>query len=152
MSLSPKAELLKLGAKRIFDIKSGTKAMVEPRYNFEGGGIPDIVLGVEKEHDDDSDTRVYLTASKEDQNIMIQHTRDATTASVKAGTSNGFMRATLKRDFQDVGSVKATLTSKDVDLELKQNGWTAGVSVGLEGLSLDSEPTVRFSKTISFSV
>lgn len=150
LSLTPKAELLKVGAKRIFDMNSGTKLMVEPRYNHRG--VPDVVLGVEKEHDDESDTRVYLTASQEDQNVMIQHTRDATTASVKAGTSNGFMRASLKQDFENIGALKATLTSKDVDLELQQDGWTAGVNVGLEGLSLDSEPTVRFSKKLSFSV
>lgn len=151
LSFTPKAEALKLGAKRIFNLKdSGTKLMVEPRYNF-GERIPDVVFGVEKEHDDESDTRVYLTASQQDQNVMIQHTRDAITASVKAGTSEGFMRATLKQTFEDIGSVQATLTSKDVDLELKQNGWTAGVNLGLEGLSLDSEPKVRFSKTISFS-
>lgn len=150
-SLSPNAELLKLGAKRIFSMDSGTKLMVEPRYNFDKGGVPDVVFGVEKEHDDESDTRVYLTASQQDQNVMVQHTRDATTASVKAGTSSGFMRATLKQDVENIGTIKATLTSKDVDLELQQDGWKAGVNVGLEGLSLQSEPKVRFSKTLSFS-
>jgi hypothetical protein len=151
VSLSPNAELLKLGAKRVFNMDSGIKLMVEPRYNFEKEGGPDVVLGVEKVHDDESDTRVYLTASQKDQNLMIQHSRDATTASIKAGISNGFMRASLKQDFENIGSLKATLTSKDVDLELSQDGWKAGVNVDLEGLSLESEPTVRFSKTLSFS-
>jgi hypothetical protein len=152
VSLAPNAEVLKLGAKRIFTMDSGTKLMVEPRYNFGEKGVPDVVLGVEKAHDDESDTRVYLTASQKDQNVMIQHTRDATTAAVKAGISDGFMRASLQQDFDNIGSLKATLTSKDVDLELAQDGWKAGVNVGLEGLSLESEPTVRFSKTLSFSV
>ena len=34
VSLSPNAEILKLGAKRVFSMDSGTKLMVEPRYNF----------------------------------------------------------------------------------------------------------------------
>lgn len=144
-----KAEALKIGGKRIFDVFD-TKLMVEPRYNFEKGE-GDVVLGVEKVHEDESDTRVYLTASQQDQNLLVQHTRDSTTAAVKAGTSNGFMRASLKHDFPDLGSVKATITSDDIDLELKQDGWTAGASVPLEGLGLNSEPTVRFSKKLSFS-
>lgn len=152
VSLTPKAELLKLGAKRIFDVQSDTKLMLEPRYNVGRGGAPDVVLGVEKVHDDGSDTRAYLTASKEDQNLMVQYTRDDTTMSVKAGIANGFMRASLKQNIENIGSIKATLTSDDIDLELKQDGWTAGVNVGLAGgLSLESEPKVRFSKTLSFS-
>ena len=133
---------LKIGGKKIVST-SGGKIMVEHRYNFAGSGA-DVCLGYEKEGDD-SDTRVYVTLSGSDQNVkVIQTIDDETTASVKAGTASGFMYAKLQK-----GSSAVTVTSDKLDLQMSQDGWTAGMSVPYP--YWDSEPQVRFSKKFSIS-
>ena len=137
---------LKVGGKKIVSTPGG-KFMVEPRYNFANNGA-DVCLGYEREADD-SDTRVYLTVSKNDQNVkIVQTVNDDLTASVKVGTSSGFMYAKLQKKSSAGGST-VTLTSDNLDLQLNQDGWTAGMSLPYP--YWQSEPQVRFSKKFSLS-
>uniref|UniRef100_A0A7S0GJD3 Uncharacterized protein n=1 Tax=Proboscia inermis TaxID=420281 RepID=A0A7S0GJD3_9STRA len=133
------ASPLKVGAKKIFDTENG-KFMVAPRFAFKEEKAT-VVLGYEKD-----DTKVFVTATQDDQDVKISHKiDDDNTASIKAGRK-GFISAALENE-SEFGTAKVTVTSDDVDIELKKDGWVAGVTAS----SLDSEPDVRFSKKIAFS-
>jgi len=65
---------------------------------------------------------------------------------LKAGAS-GFISATLTNE-SDLGSTTVTLTQDEVDVEIKNDGWVAGITSDKD-LSV-AKPTVRFSKSLSF--
>lgn len=133
---------LKVGAKKIIDTDGG-KFMVAPRHNFETSDTK-VVLGFEKD-----DTSAYLTLSEDDKDVLVQQKiDDSYSASVKAGAS-GFIAATLTNE-SDLGSTKVTLTPDEVDVEIKNDGWVAGITCD-KNLA-DAEPTVRFSKSLSFGM
>mmetsp|Transcript_14634 Transcript_14634/g.21582 ORF Transcript_14634/g.21582 Transcript_14634/m.21582 type:complete len:290 (-) Transcript_14634:19-888(-) len=138
----PVPRALKFGAKKVFDLPNtaNQKVMVEPRYSFEENG-PDLCLGYERD-----DTRAYLTVSRDDQNFkVVQKVKNTgNVISCKAGRT-GFVSASLTND-SDLGQTKLTVTKDSVDVELKtEDGWLAGFH--LDGMSLTSEPSVRFKKT-----
>ena len=139
---------LKLGGKKIMELDSGSKVMIEPRYNFESGA--DVCLGFESDAEQ-HDTRAYLTLSGDDQNLkVVRKINDSNTASVKVGTAQGFMSASLTTDHVgDMGSTKLTVKSDSVDVELHKDGWMAGMNVRRP--FLNSEPSIRFRKKFSIS-
>jgi len=131
---------LKVGAKRIIDTDGG-KFMVAPRYNFKTS-TPKVCVGFEKD-----DTSAYLTLSEDEQNLLVEQKLDGdNSAKVKAGTE-GFISASVTNE-SDIGSTTVTVTQDEVDIEVKKDGWVTGIACArsLE----DVEPTVRFSKTLSF--
>lgn len=131
---------LKLGAKKVFDTEDA-KFMISPRYGFESNSA-EVVLGIEKD-----ETKVYVTASLEDQDVKIMHKIDEdNTASIKAGRS-GFISASLENK-GEFGSTTVTVTSDDVDIEVQKDGWVAGISASKP--FTDAQPAVRFSKKIAF--
>lgn len=139
------ASPLKFGGKKIFATDKG-KFMVEPRYRTYPGANPrgpDVCLGYEP----NEDTQVYLTASKTDQNLkVVQAINDDNTLSVKAGTADGFLFAKLESS-SDMGKSTITVSPGDLDVELEQDGWKAGMRVPYPYHT--SEPEVRFSKKFS---
>lgn len=136
---------LKFGGKKIFDTGKG-KFMIEPRYRTYSGSNPqgpNVCLGYEP----NDDTQVYLTACKEDQNVkLVQAINDDNTLSVKAGTAGGFLFAKLESS-SDLGKSTITVSPADLDVELEQDGWKAGMQVAYPYHT--SEPKVRFSKKFS---
>jgi hypothetical protein len=136
---------LKIGGKKIFATDKG-KFMVEPRVRFYEGSTPegpDICLGYEPSEN----TRLYLTASTKDQNVkIVQSVTEDNTVSVKAGVKSGFQYAKLENE-SDLGKSTVTVTKDDLDLQLSQDGWTAGMKLGYPYHK--SEPQVRFSKKFS---
>lgn len=133
---------LKIGAKKIFSVGKDAKIMVKPRYAFDTS-TPDVCLGVEK-----ADTRLYLTVSPEDQNLLVSSKiRNAVEAAVKVGRKEGFMSASLEKPVGHFGVSKLTMQSDDVELLVNKDGWKARVS--LSKPFLNSEPTLSFSKTFS---
>lgn len=136
---------LKVGGKKIFTSDKG-KFMLEPRYRFYEGSTPkgpDICLGYEPSEN----TRVYLTASMKDQNVkVVQAVDEENTVSVKASVGSGFQYAKVENN-SDLGKSTITVTKDDLDLQLSQNGWTAGMKLGYPYHK--SEPQVRFSKKFS---
>jgi flagellar basal body rod protein FlgF len=135
-------EKLKIGAKKIIDTNGG-KLMVAPRYNFEKASGK-VVLGFEKE-----DTDAYLTISNDDKDLLVnQKIDDSNSATFKAGTS-GFIAATLTNE-SELGSTTVTLTSDEVDVEIQNDGWVAGIKSD-RNLG-NAKPTVRFSKSFDFEI
>lgn len=134
-------QTLKVGAKKIIETDGG-KFMVAPRYSFETSAAH-VCLGFKKDG-----TKAYLTVSEEEKSLLIkQQLNDDNSATIKAGTS-GFIAATVTNE-SDLGSTTVTLTQDDIDVEIKNGGWVAGIK---SAKSLDSEPTVRFSKSLTFGV
>jgi len=133
---------LKIGAKKLIKLTDdGGKFMVAPRYSFSTRTAK-VVLGFEKD-----DTSAYLTVSEDDKNLLLaQKLDDNNSATFKVGTA-GFISASVTNE-SDLGSTTATLTPDEVDVEMKNDGWVAGIRSS-KSLA-DAEPTVRFSKTISF--
>lgn len=135
---------LKVGAKKIFATDKG-KFMVQPRCRFYEGSTPegpDICLGFEPS----DDTQVYLTASMKDQNIKIVQAIEDNTISVKASVNSGFLFAQVENK-SDLGKSTVTVTKENLDLQLSQDGWTAGMKLAYPYHK--SEPQVRFSKKFS---
>jgi len=133
---------LKAGAKKIIE-SDGGKFMVAPRYDFETSATK-IVLGFEKD-----DTSAYLTVTADDKDLLVeQKISDSNSGTFKAGTS-GFIAATLTNE-SEMGSTKVTLTSDEVDVEIKSDGWVAGITSD-RNLG-DAKPTVRFSKSLTFGM
>uniref|UniRef100_A0A7S0Y752 Uncharacterized protein n=1 Tax=Pseudo-nitzschia delicatissima TaxID=44447 RepID=A0A7S0Y752_9STRA len=133
---------LKAGAKKIVDTDAG-KFMIAPRHNFETSST-EVVLGYEKD-----DTDVYLTINDDAKDILVKQTIDDTySATLKAGPS-GFLAASVTSE-TDLGSTKLTLTPDDIDVEIKNDGWVAGISCDKNLAS--AEPTVRFSKSLTFGI
>ena len=136
---------LKFGGKKILDTGKG-KFMIEPRYRTYPGSNPqgpDVCLGYEP----NDKTQMYLTACKEDQNVkLVQAINDDNTLSVKAGTAGGFLFAKLESS-TDLGKSTITVSPSDLDVELEQDGWKAGMRMAYPYHS--SEPKVRFSKKFS---
>jgi len=131
---------LKAGAKKIITLDEG-KFMVAPRHNFKTSAT-EVVLGFEKE-----DTSAYFTVSEDDKVLLVeQKIDDSNSAKLKAGAS-GFISATLTNE-SDLGSTTVTLTQDEVDVEIKNDGWVAGITSDKD-LSV-AKPTVRFSKSLSF--
>ena len=139
------ASPLKFGGKKIFDTNKG-KFMIEPRYRTYPGSNPkgpNVCLGYEP----NDDTQVYLTASKDDQNLkVVQAINDDNTLSLKGGTADGFLFAKLESS-SDMGKSTITVSPSDLDVELEQDGWKAGMRVPYPYHT--SEPEVRFSKKFS---
>ncbi|VEU33988.1 unnamed protein product [Pseudo-nitzschia multistriata] len=132
---------LKVGAKKIINTDGG-KFMVAPRHSFETSETH-VCLGFTKD-----DTKAYLTLSEDEKSFLVQQQLDDdNSASVKAGCS-GFVAATMTNE-SDLGSTTVTVTPDDIDVEIKSDGWVAGIK---SALSLDAEPTVRFSKSLTFGV
>lgn len=137
------ARPLKIGGKKVLTTDMG-KIMVEPRYNFERE-LADACVGLEME-----DTRAYLTVSGKDQNLKVVHQiNDSNKASIKAGTAHGFMYARLENK-SELGDSTLTVSADEIDLQMSQDGWTAGLSVSAP--FMEAEPRVRFNKKLSFSV
>jgi len=135
------ATLKRLGAKKVITLDEG-KILIAPRYDFHEQE-PTVVVGFEKD-----DTKAYATLSQEDQNLLVEHKiNDDNSASIKAGT-DGLISASVQND-SDLGSTTVTYTPGEVDIEIKNDGWVAGISSSTAGL-LDSEPVIRFSKTVTF--
>lgn len=131
---------LKVGMKKII-AKDGGKFMVAPRYNFDDSSAQ-IVLGFEKD-----DTNAYLTLSEDDQDVKIEQTIDETySATLKVGKS-GFIAATVTNE-SNLGSTTVTLTPDELDVEVNNDGWVAGVTCDKDLGA--AEPIVRFSKTLTF--
>ena len=131
---------LKAGMKKIINKDAG-KFMVAPRYNFDDASAQ-IVLGYEKD-----DTDAYLTLSGDDQDVKIVQTLDdANSASLKIGSS-GFISATVTNE-SDMGTTTVTLTPDELDVEVNNDGWVAGVTCDKDLGS--AAPTVRFSKSLTF--
>ena len=133
---------LKAGAKKVFPGDEG-KFMVAPRYDFETSTAK-VVLGFEND-----DTSAYLTVSEDDKDLLIeQKIDDSNSAKVKAGLS-GLISASLTNE-GDLGSTTVTLTGDEVDVEVKSDGWVAGITCDKK--IVGAEPTVRFSKSLSFGL
>merc|ERR1712161_9718 len=127
--------------KGVYVTAEDAKFMISPRYGFESNSAK-VVLGIEKD-----ETKVYVTASLEDQDVKIMHKIDEdNTASIKAGRS-GFISASLENK-GEFGSTTGTVTSDDVDIEVQKDGWVAGISASKP--FTDAQPAVRFSKKIAF--
>lgn len=134
---------LKAGVKKVMDTDAG-KIMVAPRYNF-GTSTSAVVVGYEND-----DTRAYLTVEEGgEKNLLVeQKIDDDNSATIKAGLS-GLIAATLTNE-SDLGSTTVTLTSDELDVEINKDGWVAGITTS-KNLA-DAEPTVRFSKSLTFGV
>jgi len=133
---------LKVGAKKIFNTDAG-KIMIAPRHNFETEATK-VVLGVEKDNTD-----AYLTLSGDKKDLLVkQRIDDSNSASLKVGCG-GFISASVTRE-SDLGSTKLTLTPDELDVEISNDGWVAGVSCD-KNLAA-AEPTVRFSKSLTFGI
>jgi len=131
---------LRVGAKKVITVDAG-KLLISPRYDFAEEEAK-VVVGFEKD-----DTKAYATLSLEEKNLLVTHQiNDDNSASVKAGT-DGLISASLQND-SDLGSTTVTYTPGEVDIEIKNDGWVAGISSSTANF-LDSEPVVRFSKTIT---
>jgi flagellar basal body rod protein FlgF len=133
---------LKVGGKKIIGTDAG-RIMVAPRYNFETSSAK-VVLGFEKD-----DTNAYLTVSEDDKDLLVEQTiDDANSATLKLGTS-GFIAATLTNE-SDLGSTKLTLTTDEIDVEIKSDGWVAGMSCDKN--LVNASPEIRFGKSHTFSI
>lgn len=133
---------LKAGAKKIIATDAG-KILVAPRHNFETSSTK-VVLGFEKD-----DTSAYLTVSGDEKDLLVhQKIDDSTSASIKAG-AGGLIAASVTKE-GDMGSTKVTLTPDELDVEISNDGWVAGISCDKNLAS--AEPTVRFSKSLTFGV
>eukprot|EP00536_Pseudo-nitzschia_multiseries_P009946 jgi/Psemu1/242580/estExt_Genewise1.C_2900032 len=131
---------LKVGGKKIIETDAG-KIMVAPRYSFENSDT-EVVLGYEKD-----DTKAYLTLAEDQASLLVkQKLNDANSATIKADKDSGFVAATLTNE-SDLGSTKFTLTPEDIDVQINNDGWVAGITTSRK---LDSEPQVRFSKSLTF--
>jgi len=129
---------LKVGVKKVFPGKAAN-FMTFARYDFEQKVPPTVVLGVEQE-----DTQAYLILSEEDQDVVIQHQiNDDNSAKIRAGVSTGFIHASVTND-SDLGTTVVTARPEDWDVEIKKDGWKAGINC-LWGVG---EPTIRFSKNV----
>uniref|UniRef100_A0A7S4ABW9 Uncharacterized protein n=1 Tax=Pseudo-nitzschia australis TaxID=44445 RepID=A0A7S4ABW9_9STRA len=135
------AQVLKVGAKRVIETDAG-KFMVAPRYAFDTS-TPTVCLGFKKD-----DTKAYLTLAEAEKTLLVkQQINEDNSASIKGGCS-GFIAATLTNE-SDLGSTTVTLTEDDIDVEIQKDGWVAGIK---SSKSLDSEPAIRFSKSLTFGV
>lgn len=133
---------LKAGGKKILSTSVG-KFMVAPRHDFETSSTQ-VVLGYEKD-----DTSAYLTVSEDDKDLLVNQKIDDTySASLKAG-AGGFISASVTGD-TDMGSTKLTVTPDDLDVEISNDGWVAGINCDKNLAS--AEPTVRFSKSLTFGI
>lgn len=146
---------LKVGAKKIVELDDEKgKVMVSPRYNVEEQ-FAEVVVGFEKDA-----TQAYLTVSQDDQDLYLQHQlNDATSATAKVGKQLGFMSASVT-NANELGVTTLTYTPDEVDVEIKNDGWVAGISTtapsGLAGLLSgkgleEQDLKVRLSKTMTFS-
>jgi hypothetical protein len=131
---------LKVGAKKILSSDNG-KFLVAPRYDFEDKKA-EVVLGFEKD-----DTKAYLTVSEDSKDLLVQHKVDGgSNVSVKVADT-GFVSASVDSD-TDLGRATVTLTPDGLDASVTKDGWTALVETSHP--ILNSEPTVRFTKSLSF--
>jgi hypothetical protein len=105
------------------------------------------------------DTDIQLTASKDSQEVVVEHTVDDTNLKLTASADNqevtisrkmgddtitptinnsGDISVAWERDLGDDNSVSFILKPKDsLDVEWKDDNWTATVNCGLDGTNID---------------
>jgi len=114
---------------------------VAPRYNFEEQEAK-VVLGFEKD-----DTQAYLTVSEKSKDVLIQHKINEDNSVAIKMADSAFLSASVENE-SDVGTTTVTLTPDEVDLKVKNDGWTGVISASKPILS--SPVAVKFCKTVSF--
>jgi hypothetical protein len=130
---------LRAGAKKIIEAGEG-KILISTSHDFKEEQTT-IVAGFEKD-----DTQAYLSVVGE-KNLLVKHKiNDENSISIKTGL-DGLILASVQND-SDLGSTTVTYTPEEMDVEIKNNGWKAGISSFMPLTS--GQPTVRFSKSISF--
>jgi len=130
---------LRAGAKKVIEADAG-KILISTNHDFRDEETT-VVAGFEKDG-----TQAYLSVVGEKSLLVKHNLNDENSVSIKTGL-NGLILASVQND-SDLGSTTVTYTPEEVDVEIKNDGWKAGISSSMPITS--GQPNVRFSKSISF--
>jgi len=120
------------------------RVTINPRYNLETEE-GDVVIGYKK-----GDTNVEVTASKDDQKIMISQRLDDKNRIAPSVNRNGDVSLEWERSLGDDNSVTATLRPNDsVDVEWKDSDWTASFNIPIDGTNVKGT-NVSIKREVNF--
>merc|ERR1712161_124686 len=120
----------KIEATKSFDTDDAA-VTVTPRYDVDSGET-DVVVSYEKD-----DTRVEVTASQDSQSITISKQIDDDNRIAPTIGSNGDFSVEWERYLGDGNALTTSLTpNESVDIEWKDDGWTASFNLPLDGTSI----------------
>jgi len=123
---------------------NGAHVTVTPRFNVETDER-DVVVNY-----DNGDTNVKLTASAESQKVTISQQIDSKNRVAPTITSSGDLSVEWERTLADDSSLTATLKPNDsLDVEWKDNAWTANVNMPIDGTSINGA-NVSIKRDVNF--
>jgi hypothetical protein len=123
---------------------NGARITVNPRYNVnsEDG---DVIIGYAKD-----DTEVELTASKDDQSVKVSQRIDDSNRIAPTVSRSGKIAVEWERKLGEDSTVTTTVKPNDaVDVEWKDNAWTANINVPIDGTSVGGT-NVSIKREVTF--
>lgn len=97
-----------------------------------------------------ANTNVKLTASADNQEVTISQQLDANNRIAPTVTRNGDVSVQWERSLGDDSSLTATLKPNDsLNVEWKDNDWTANVDMGLDGTNINGA-NVSIKRDVTF--
>jgi len=122
----------------------GARVTVNPRYNVETED-GDVVLGYKKDN-----TEIELTASKDEQTILVSQQVDDNNRIAPSLSRSGAISLEWERKLGEESTVTTTLRPNEaVDVEWKDNAWTANINVPIDGTSIGGT-NVSIKRDVTF--
>lgn len=122
----------------------GARLTVNPRYNVEAED-GDVVVSYTKDK-----TEVEVTASKDEQTVMVSQQIDDDNRVSPSVSRNGDISLEWERKLGDDSTVTTTLKpNQAIDVEWKDNAWTANINVPIDGTNIGGT-NVSIKRDVSF--
>jgi hypothetical protein len=122
----------------------GARVTINPRYNVDAED-GDVVVGYKKDS-----TEVEVTASRDDQKVLISQQVDDNNRVAPSISRNGAISLEWERKLSDDSSVTTTLRPNEaVDVEWKDNAWTANINVPIDGTNIGGT-NVSIKRDVTF--
>jgi hypothetical protein len=122
----------------------GARVTVNPRYNVDAED-GDVVVSYTKDN-----TEVEVTASKDEQTVMVSQQIDDDNRVSPSVSRNGDISLEWERKLGDESTVTTTLRpNQAVDVEWKDNAWTANINVPIDGTNIGGT-NVSIKRDVSF--
>jgi len=133
----------KIEATKGMDV-DGARVTINPRYNVETED-GDVVIGYSKDK-----MEVELTASKDEQTVMVSQQIDDNNRVAPTVSRSGAISLEWERKLSDDNTVTTTVRpNESVDVEWKDNSWTANINVPIDGTSVGGT-NVSIKRDVSF--